>query len=87
MKHSVAVKFLAFTLCALSVVSIIACGFGILFMENWNLYNMPLDEVKAQQSDSTALNIALYYAQVQATQSLSNCPQEIVDDVLITHNH
>ena len=87
MKHSIAVKFLAFTLCALSVVSIAACGFGILFMENWNLYNTPLETIKADQSESAALNIALYYAQVQATQSLSNCPQEIVDDVLITHNH
>ena len=87
MKHSIAVKFLAFILCALSVVSIAACGFGILFMENWNLYNTPLETIKADQSESAALNIALYYAQVQATQSLSNCPQEIVDDVLITHNH
>ena len=87
MKHSVAVKFIAILLCATSVVSIAACGFGILFMENWNLYNTPLETIKADQSESTALNIALYYAQVQATQSLSNCPQEIVDDVLITHNH
>ena len=87
MKHSVAVKFIAILLCAASVVSIAACGFGILFMENWNLYNTPLETIKADQSESTALNIALYYAQVQATQSLSNCPQEIVDDVLITHNH
>ena len=55
MKHSVAVKFLAFMLCALSVVSIAACGFGILFMENWNLYNTPLETIKADQSESTAL--------------------------------
>ena len=49
MKHSIAVKFVAIILCALSVVSIAACGFGILFMENWNLYNMPLETLKNQQ--------------------------------------
>ena len=50
MKHSIAVKFLAVLLCALSVVSITACGFGILFMENWNLYNMPLDTAASRNT-------------------------------------
>ena len=86
MKHSVAIKFLAILLCALSIVSIAACGFGILFMENWNLYNTSLDDLKAQQSESIAMDIAVHYAQLQATQSLSNCPQEIIDDVLMSHN-
>ena len=83
MKHSVAVKFLAILLCALSVVSIVGCGFGILFMENWNLYNMPLETLKMQQLDSISNAIAWNHAQIHAAQSLSNCPQEILDDVLI----
>lgn len=87
MKHSFAMKFIAILLCALSVVSIVACGFGILFMENWNLYNMPLEDIKADQAENSALNIALYSAQVHAVQSLSNCPPEIQEDVLLTHNH
>ena len=87
MKHSVTLKFLAFLLCALSIVSIAACGFGILFMENWNLYNTPLEELKKQELDSMATNIAWNHAQIQAAQSLSNCPQEILDDVLIYTNH
>ena len=82
MKHSYAMKFIAILLCALSVVSIVACGFGILFMENWNLYNMPLEELKKQQLESMASNIAWNHAQIQAAQSLSNCPQEILDDAL-----
>ena len=86
MKHSVAVKFLAIILCALSVVSIAACGFGILFMENWNLYNMPLEQLKKQQLESIASDIAWNHAQIQAAQSLSNCPQEILDDAL-THSY
>ena len=84
MKHSIATKFLALLLCALSVVSIAACGFGILFMENWNLYNMPLEELKKQQLDSMSTNIAWNHAQIHAAQSLSNCPREILDDTL-TH--
>jgi len=83
MKHSVSIKFLALLLCALSVVSITACGFGILFMENWNLYNMPLEDLKSEQLESMSTNIAWNHAQIHAAQSLSNCPQEILDDTLI----
>ena len=86
MRHSIALKFIAFLLCALSVVSIITCSFSILFMENWNLYNTSLEELKSQKSESIATDIAVHYAQLQATQSLSNCPQEIIDDVLPSHN-
>jgi len=86
MKHSIAVKFLAILLCALSVVSIAACGFGILFMENWNLYNMPLEDLKKQQVESMASEIAWNHAQIHAAQSLSNCPQEILDDALMYSN-
>ena len=85
MKHSIALKFLAMLLCALSAVSIVACGFGVLFMENWNLYNMPLETLKKQQLDSISNAIAWNHAQIHAAQSLSNCPQEILDDVL-TYN-
>ena len=84
MKHSIAMKFLALLLCALSVVSIAACGFGILFMENWNLYNQPLEDIKTMQLDSLSTSIAWNHAQLHAAKSLSNCPQEILDDVL-TH--
>ena len=87
MKHSIAVKFLAVMLCALSVVSIVACGFGLLFMENWNLYNTPLEELKFQQLESLSTNIAWNHAQIHAAQSLSNCPQEILDGVLTYHSN
>ena len=85
MKHSVALKFLAITLCALSIVSIAASGFGILFMEGCNLYNEPLETQKAERLDSLALNIALYHAERYAAESLGNCPAEILDDILMYH--
>ena len=87
MKHSIAIKFLAFLLCALSLVSIIACGFGVLFMENWNLYNKPLEDLKKEQLASMSQAIAWNHAQIHAAQSLSNCPQEILDDVLPYTDH
>lgn len=87
MKRSIAIKFLAFLLCGLSAVAILGCSFGILFMENWNLYNMPLEELKKQQLDSMSANIAWNHAQIHAVQSLSNCPQEIMDDILTPVGH
>ena len=82
MKRSIAIKFLAFLLCAASAVSIIGCSFGILFMENWNLYSMPLEDLKKQQLESISTSLAWNHAQLHAVQSLSNCPQEILDDIL-----
>ena len=82
MKHSIAVKFIAITLCALSIVSIAASGFGILFMEAYNLYNEPLDTQKREQLDLMAQEIAWYSAQRHAAESLGNCPQEILDELL-----
>ena len=87
MKRSIAIKFLAFLLCGLSAVAILGCSFGILFMENWNLYNMPLEELKKQQLDSMSASIAWNHAQIHAVQSLSNCPQEIMDDILTPVGH
>lgn len=82
MRYSVAVKFIAVLLCALSLVCVVASGFGLLFMENWNLYNLTLDDLKQQEMDAMSEEIAWYYAQLQAANSLSNCPQEILDDAL-----
>ena len=87
MKHSVALKFLAMLLCALSVVSIAACGFGILFMENWNLYNMPLEDIRKDRLESMSNSIAWNHAQLHAAQSLSNCPREMLDDILLYGNY
>ncbi len=86
MKHSIAVKFIAITLCALSIVSIAASGLGILFMEGCNLYNEPLESQKNEQLDTWADIIALYHAERHAAESLGNCPGEILDDILIYSN-
>ncbi len=83
MKHSIAVKFIALTLCALSVVTIAASGFGILFMEAYNLYHEPLETQRQNQLESMASENAWYWAERHAAQTLGNCPVEILDDILM----
>ena len=82
MKHSIAIKFLAVMLCALSVVSILACGFGILFLEDYNLYNEPLETQRQEQLETIAQELAWYHAELYAAETLSNCPNEIFSDIL-----
>ena len=82
MKHSIAIKFLAVMLCALSVVSILACGFGILFLEDYNLYNEPLETQRQEQLETIAQELAWYHAELYAAETLSNCPNEILSDIL-----
>ena len=86
MKHSFTVKFIAIALCALSVVGIAASGFGMLFMEAYNLYNEPLETQKQEQLDMMAQEIAWSCAQRHAAESLGNCPVEVLDDILISHH-
>ena len=82
MRHSIAIKFLAVMLCGLSVVSILACGFGILFMEGYNLYNEPLETQRQEQLGTIAQELAWYHAELYAAETLSNCPNEILSDIL-----
>ena len=82
MKHSIAVKFIAIVLCALSVVAIAAGGVGVAFMQSYNLYNEPLATVKQQQLDSTANAIARSVAEWYAADDLGNCPSEVLNQIM-----
>ena len=82
MKHSIAVKFIAILLCAVSVVGLTASGFGILYMEANNLYSGTLEDRKQQQLEGLAMNIAWSTAERYAAEKLGNCPLEILDDIL-----
>ena len=66
MRYSVATKFIAVLLCALSIVAIAASGLGILFMESYNLFNEPLETQKTARLDSLAEEAAWYHAQLHA---------------------
>ena len=82
MKNSIAIKFIAVLLCALSIVGMAASGIGILFMEENNLYNENLDSRKQAQLETLAYEAAWYHTEWYAAESLSNCPQEILYEVV-----
>lgn len=50
MKHSITLKFIAFILCAFSLVSIIFSGFGIAFMQGYGLYQTPLETIQQEST-------------------------------------
>ncbi len=86
MKHSIAVKFIALFLCALSLVTIAASGAGILYLEEYNLYNEPLSQRRDNELRNIAQMIATYEAERYAAETLGNCPAEILSDILVLHS-
>ena len=89
MKHSITVKFLAFVLCALSLVTIVFSGFGIAFMQGYDLYHTPLEAIQQQQMNYASSTLAEYYAQWHAAESLGNAPASLLENIFDSYyiNH
>ena len=85
MKHSITVKFLAFILCALSLVTIVFSGFGIAFMQGYDLYNTPLDVIRRGQMNYASSTLAEYYAQWHAAETLSNAPANLLSNIFSSY--
>ena len=85
MKHSVTLKFIAFILCSLSLVSIIFAGTGIAFMEGYNLYHTPLETIQQEQLNYASATLADYHAQWHAAETLSNAPSSLLSQMLSSH--
>ena len=81
LKYSVGIKFIAFILCACSLVAVAFSGIGIAFMEGYDLYRTPLEDVHQAQIDQMGKSIARHYAQEYAAQNLSNAPVELLDQL------
>ena len=81
MKHSVTVKFLAFILCALSLVAVVFSGFGIAFMQAYDLYHTPLDSIRRDQMNYASSALAEYYTQRYAARTLGNAPESLLDNI------
>ena len=81
MKHSIAVKVIAFVLCAVSLVAAVGSGVGIVLTEAYGLYSDTLENKLHEQTEQIADELAWYYAQQYAADSLSNCPWEILGDM------
>ena len=89
MKHSIAVKFLAFVLCAMSLVTVLFSGTGIAFMQGYDLYQTPLDVIRRNQMNYASSKLAEYYTQYHAAQTLGNAPASLMDDIFNSYyvNH
>ena len=85
MKHSVTLKFIAFILCSLSLVSIIFAGTGIAFMEGYNLYHTPLETIQQEQLNFASTTLADYHAQWHAAETLSNAPPNLLSQMFSSH--
>ena len=81
MKYSIGVKFLAIILCACCLVAVAFSGIGIAFMEGYDLYHTPLEDVQKTQIDQIGKGIAWYYGQDHAAHTLSNAPMELLDNL------
>ena len=81
MKHSITVKFLAFVLCALSLVTVIFSGVGIAFMQGYDLYHTPLEVIRQDQMNFASSTLAEYHAQWHAAETLSNAPSSLLSNI------
>ena len=81
MKHSIAVKFIAFLLCAVSLVAAVGSGAGIILTEAYGLYSNTLETKLDEERGKIANELAWYYSQKYAAETLSNCPWEIIADM------
>lgn len=85
MKYRIVTKFLAFILCALSLVTIVFSGCGIAFMQGYDLYHTPLEVIQQDQMNFASTTLAEYYAQWHAAQSLSNAPASLLSKIFSSY--
>ena len=81
MKHSIAVKFLAFVLCAMSLVTVLFSGIGIAFIQAYDLYRTPLEIIQRDQMNFASSSLADHFVQRYAAKTLGNAPESLLDDI------
>ena len=81
MKHSVAVKFLAIFLCALTLLGAAGSAAGILVMTEMDLYNRTVAQVKEQRLQELGQSFAQDHALYQAGLNLGGCSEEILSQI------
>ena len=74
MKHSLTLKFIVILLTALSVISVLAGGIGIIAMENANLYVDDVSKLQDLEYESIAETIAQDFAELHAVETYGNLP-------------
>ena len=80
MKYHISLKFIAVLLCTLTLMAALAAGGGLLVLLQGDLYSRTPEEIRQEQLDSRAMTAANYIAKYYALQTLSDCPQELLED-------
>ena len=81
MKYSVITKFIAIILCACSLVAVAFSGFGIAFMQGYDLYRTPLETKQAEQMKMVGHTIARQHAEMYAASTLSNVSEDMLGSI------
>lgn len=85
MKNSVFVKFIAFALCALSLVAVAGAAVGITWAVDTELYSSTPEEWREESMFNQAFAIANSYAQLYQAEYESQCPEWVLQ-VLYNEN-
>ncbi len=79
MKYSIAVKFLAVFLCALSLVAIAGSAIGILSAEEFGLYSNNPTAWKQNEVWALGRDLAYSSARLYAAEHLGDCPEAVLE--------
>ena len=80
MRYSIAVKFIAIVLCAISLVAAVACGFGIVQVTELGLYTDGFDGWIENRLQWQAHDLAKDLVDRYAVRKLTNCPEEVLEE-------
>ena len=79
MKYSVAIKFIAIILCAVSLVACVGGALGIVANESYGLYTKEPDNWAESEMENIGFNIAYGSCVLYAAEYLGNCPADVMN--------
>ena len=85
MKHSIAIKFLAFLLASLALFSALASGAGILVMTAGDLYENSVEDLYENNMATIRQHFAVNLVHRYASLNLGNLPEDYLNQYYGTH--
>ena len=85
MKHSIAVKFIAIILCAISLVSCVGGALGIAVNESYGLYTGDTNKWLENELDNIGFNIAWASAILYNAEHLGGCSEDVLKTLREVH--
>lgn len=81
MKYSIPVKFAAFLLAVITLVTALSCSLLAFILANYQLYDVPPEERQEQWYRHAGYPVAWQTVQKYAAQSAGECPQALVERI------